>query len=140
MWLAGIEIEKPFREGDAGEDMVVAEIEAMDQAGLAGFLQKLQHDVRGRLGDVFQGDERAVVLGQQRAKKSGGALQPLRELLAVIDGIVVEMHDHQHAPQLGGDAHGPFHLFQAEPAHVLVGGPGPDVHEGRVHGMAAEIA
>ena len=77
--------------------MVVAEIEAMDQARLVDLFHQLQDDMRRGLGDIFQGDERAFAVLQQGLKKCCGAVQPLRKLLAVINGIVIEMHDHQQA-------------------------------------------
>ena len=45
--VAGVEIKKPFLERDAGEHVVVTEIEAMDQARLPGLVQQLQDDMRG---------------------------------------------------------------------------------------------
>ena len=40
--------------------------------------------------------------------------------------------------QAGGHIHDLSHLLQAQAANVRVGGPGPDIHERRVHRVAGK--
>ena len=76
------------------------------------------------------------LVAQQGPVKCRGAVEPALEVLGIVNGVVIEVHDHQQAVPGCGQLHDSPHLLQAHAAYVVVRGPGPDVHEGRMQGVA----